>query len=156
MKHLWVLCGLLSLLFSATPAFANPADFNRDGRVDFQDFLTFTREFGAIDPQPVPDGAYRVWRVVRDTTDLQIEGILSIRDNYVVFGLLIQGMRIATWGPAKITRRTLTIWENDHAMTLPITILSPREWVIISKGNDTLGMSDARLYLRAIQGGGRE
>ena len=148
----WI--SLLALLLAPINTLGNPADLNRDGRVDFQDFLIFTREFGDIDNQPIPSGTYVVYRCVSGARDLPVDGVVIIHEGYFVFGLVVNGYRIATWGRCRVTSRALIVQEEDHQVALPITIISPREFVIISKWNPALGGSDARLYLRALEGGG--
>ena len=39
------------LLLISGPVFAAPGDFNRDGRVDFDDFFLFADDFGSSEPR---------------------------------------------------------------------------------------------------------
>lgn len=68
---------------------ATPGDINRDGNVDFQDFILFSRNFGKTGDPPEPEIPDTVRITIRDTVKLTVRDTvrLTVRDTvYLVEG----------------------------------------------------------------------
>ena len=120
MKRIW-LCALLGLAISIPVAFAQndpiPGDIDKDGDVDFADFVQLARNFGRSGPPPSPPEPIRV--VVRDT--------VTVRDTIFVEGAT-ERLESSDW-------QTIFSRERSNVYWLGIgTDDSRYSWVFIGTG----------------------
>lgn len=98
----WVILMLLPVAVVMAQVEPIPGDLDRDGDVDFQDFLQFAQNFGKTGPPPMPTPAVRdtveIKVTVRDTVEVEAE--LTLRE---LRGLTLLGFWSFYWSSPDTT-----------------------------------------------------